>query len=99
MKCFNRNVLIGLGVAAAATFFLVPSARSALPLLAFLACPLSMILLMGGMAKIGAGTSRRAADSQSPHDEIAAEDAEIARLNSLPRLNSLLRQDHATKRN
>ena len=93
MKCFNRNVLIGLAVVAAATFFLAPNARGALPLLAFLACPLSMIFLMGGMAKIGAEKSRRAADSQSPHDEIAAKDAEIARL------NSLLRQDHATKGN
>ena len=93
MKCFNRNVLIGLAVVAAATFFLAPNARGAPPLLAFLACPLSMIFLMGGMAKIGAEKSRRAADSQSPHDEIAAKDAEIARL------NSLLRQDHATKGN
>ena len=93
MKCFNRNVLIGLAAVAAALFFLVPSARGALPLLAFAACPLSMILLMGGMAKIGADKSRRAADSQTPSDDIAARDAEIARL------NSLLRQDHATKRN
>ena len=92
MKCFNRNAVIGLAVVAAAMFFLVPNARGALPLLAFLACPLSMIFLMGGMAKIGAEKSRRAADSQSPHDEIAAKDAEIARL------KSLLRQDHATKR-
>ena len=93
MKCFNRNVLIGLAVVAAATFFLVPNARGSLPLLVFLACPLSMIFVMGGMAKIGAEKSRKAADSQSPHDEIAAKDAEIARL------NNLLRQDHAAKRN
>lgn len=52
-----------------------------------------MIFLMGGMAKIGAKKSRTATDSQLPHDEIAAKDAEIARL------NSLLRQDHATKHN
>ena len=93
MKCFNRNVLIGLAVIAAATFFLVPNARGALPFLAFLACPLSMIFVMGGMAKIGAEKSRTAADSLSPRDEIAVKDAEIARL------NSLLRQDHAAKRN
>ena len=92
MKCFNRNVLIGLAAVAAALFFIVPSARGALPLLAAAACPLSMIVMMGGMAKKGVNKMTGGTASQTPQEEIAVKDAEIARL------NSLLRQDSATGR-
>ena len=93
MKCFNRNVLIGLAAVAAALFFIVPSGRGALPLLAVAACPLSMIVMMGGMAKIGANKMTGGTASQTPQEEIAVKDAEIARL------NSLLQRDNATERN
>lgn len=88
MRCFNRNVLIGLAVVAAALFFIVPSARGALPLLAFAACPLSMILMMGGMARTGSNKNSGATRRQTLQDEVAAKDAEIARLNSLLRTDS-----------
>ena len=93
MKCFNRNVLIGLGVVGAALFFLVPSARGALPLLLVLACPLSMVLMMGGMAKMGSSKNSCATDQRSPQEEMAAKDAEIARL------RGLLHDDSAANRN
>ena len=51
--CFNPKVLIGLGVTAVILFFLVPGARGFLPVLLTLACPLSMVAMMGGMAKLG----------------------------------------------
>ena len=91
MKCLNRNVLIGIALVAASVFFLVPSARGALPLLLVAACPLSMVLMMGGMAKMGSGKNT-AADLHPSQDELAAKDAEIARL------NGLLRQDSAADR-
>ena len=93
MKCFNRNVLIGLAAIAAALFFIAPSARGALPLLAVAACPLSMIVMMGGMAKMGMNKSTSRAGAQTQPDEIAPKDAEIARL------NSLLREDRASELN
>ena len=91
MKCLNRKVLIGIALVAASAFFLVPSARGALPLLLVAACPLSMVLMMGGMAKMGSGKNN-ATDPHPPQDELAAKDAEIARL------NDLLRQDTAADR-
>lgn len=92
MKCFNRNVLIGLAAAAVVLFFLVPSARGALPLLVVAACPLSMLLMMGGMAKMGS-SKNSCASGQPPADtDIALKDAEIARL------NDLLRQDRSSHR-
>lgn len=91
MKCFNRNVLIGLAAAAVVLFFLVPAARGALPLLVVAACPLSMLLMMGGMAKMG--SNKNCASGQPPAEiDIALKDAEIARL------NDLLRQDRSSHR-
>lgn len=89
MKCFNRNVLIGLAIVGGALFFLVPSARGALPLLAVAACPLSMILMMGGMAKMGSNKNSCAPGQPPVETDMAAKDAGIARL------NSLLQQDPA----
>ena len=51
--CFNPRVLLGLGVTAVVLFVFVPGARGFLPVLATLACPLSMVAMMGGMAKFG----------------------------------------------
>ncbi len=88
MKCMNRKVLIGLVAVAGLLFFAAPSARGALPLLVALACPLSMVLMMGGMAKVMSGKTDDSKNScasggPAPEEIVAAKDAEIARLNSL----------------
>lgn len=50
MKCFNKNVLIGLGVVAVAVLLLEPAwLVGALPLLLLAACPLSMVVMMRAM--------------------------------------------------
>ncbi|MGH9243084.1 MAG: DUF2933 domain-containing protein [Acidimicrobiales bacterium] len=49
--CFNRKVLIGLAAVAGGVLLLAPQAfGAALPLLVVLACPLSMVFMMRGMA-------------------------------------------------
>lgn len=53
MKCMNRNVLYILGAVGVAVFVFAPSARHFLPLLASLACPLSMAGMMFGASKLG----------------------------------------------
>jgi len=48
--CFDRRVLIGLGVVAAGVLLLRPSAfATALPVLVLAICPLSMLLMLRGM--------------------------------------------------
>lgn len=83
MKCLNRNVLIGLGVFALAMFFVAPSARGALPLLLFAACPLSMVLMMFGMSKMKSSGGSCATKEISPQQQIELKDAEIARLEAM----------------
>ena len=51
--CFNKKVWYTLGGVAVAIFFFAPSARHYLPVLASLACPLSMGAMMFGMSKLG----------------------------------------------
>ncbi|WP_131766982.1 DUF2933 domain-containing protein [Candidatus Protofrankia californiensis] len=47
VHCFNKKVLIGLAVAAGVVLLAAPRTFwSAVPLLAVLACPLSMLLMM-----------------------------------------------------
>lgn len=76
--CFDKRVWAGLG--GLAVFLLVAdphAGRVALPVLAGLACPLSMLLMMRGM-RGGAG---RAATGPAPAAPAAADRAaEIARL-------------------
>ncbi len=83
MKCFNKNVLIGLGVVAAAVFILAPGARSALPLLLVLACPLSMAFMMFGMSKRGSADKSCVTKQTDPQQAIELKDAEIARLEAM----------------
>jgi len=53
--CFNKNVLIGLGVAVALVWWQAPGAVSAvLPLLVVAICPLSMLLMMRAMGGMNA---------------------------------------------
>lgn len=50
MGCFNKRVLIGLGVVALALLAVSPRVfGAALPLLIVAACPLSMVLMMRSM--------------------------------------------------
>lgn len=71
--CFDKRVLIGLGVAAVVVLLAAPGVAGAvLPVLLVAACPLSMLVMMRGMhgGQRGAGTT-------PPGD---ARDAEVARL-------------------
>jgi hypothetical protein len=56
--CLNPKVLLGVAAVAVALYFVVPGAAllGALPLLILLVCPLSMVVMMWGMGKMG-GTS------------------------------------------
>ena len=89
--CFNKKVIAGLGVAAAALLLLKPSLfGAALPLLLLLACPLSMVLMMRGMSgdrgqcKTGDQSTAKETDEARPGAAVSAstEDhsAEIVRL-------------------
>ena len=75
MWCFNRNVLIGLGVVALGVLALRPEAiGAALPVLVLLACPLSMVVMMRTMNHSNA--SRGTTESAEP----VTGDSEVARL-------------------
>lgn len=53
--CFNKRVLVGLGVVALAVFAFAPGLLGAVaPLLFLAACPLSMVFMMRGMNRSGA---------------------------------------------
>jgi hypothetical protein len=71
--CFNRNVLIGLGVAALGVLVLAPDAFGAvLPLLVVLACPLSMVFMMRAMDR-GAKQSSSPQDAKPTDDPVSSE--------------------------
>jgi hypothetical protein len=83
--CFDKRVWIGLGVLAAGLLVVNPHAGwVALPVLAGLACPVSMLFMMRGMRQ-DAGSAMAAPGSESATgDGTAGADraAEIARLRS-----------------
>ena len=83
MKCLNRNVLIGLGVVAVAVFFLAPGARGVLPLLLVAACPLSMMVMVFGMSKMGSAGKSCGTNQTDPQQALELKDAEIARLEAM----------------
>lgn len=85
--CFNRKVLIGLGVAALGVLVLAPGAVAwALPLLVFAACPLSMVFMMRAMSGGRScstkedGAQTRTGSAAGGDDELAALRAEIDQL-------------------
>ena len=86
MWCFNRNVLIGLGVVALGVLALRPEAiGAALPVLALLACPLSMVFMMRGMNR---------AEPAAPETT----DPEVVRLRAeVDQLRAELSDTHETK--
>jgi hypothetical protein len=64
--CVNPKVLIGLAAAAGAVVLLAPNLiTGAFPLLLALVCPLSMLVMMGGMARMGTNTEN--ATSSAPN--------------------------------
>lgn len=74
--CFNRRVLIGLGIAAVALFAVSPRLLgSAAPLLIMAACPLSMIVMMRAM-----GRERTDAPSAPLASETSDSDARLREL-------------------
>ena len=91
MKCLNRNVLIGLGALAVAVFFFAPGARGALPLLLVAACPISMVVMMFGMSKLGS-SGKSCSSPVDPQQTIELKDAEIARLEAMLQNNNRTNQ-------
>lgn len=78
--CFNRKVLIGLGVAALGVLALAPGAVAwALPLLVFAACPLSMVFMMRAMSG-GRSCSTKEDGAEARPDAAPGGDDELARL-------------------
>lgn len=90
--CFNPKVLAGLGAVGLGVFvFVSPGAAvRALPVLVGLACPLSMLLMMGGMGAAMKPKADAPASTMNPADH----DAEIAALRS--RLETLERAEGRT---
>jgi len=65
--CLNWKVVAGLAVVGLGVTLLAPGAVvAALPLLVLAACPLSMIVMMGGMGGMGMKGKHGAAESASP---------------------------------
>lgn len=77
--CFDRRVLVGLGVLAAGIWLFAPQLLpAALPMLVLLACPLSMVLMMWMMrGEMGKPTS---ASTTPGVDRLSALEQEQARL-------------------
>ena len=71
----NRHVLYSLGAVGVAVFFFAPSARHYLPLLASLACPLTMAAMMFGASKLG--KNKTASSCATPQISSASPNAEL----------------------
>ena len=78
--CFDKRVWIGLGLVAVALLIADPRAGwVALPVLVSLACPLSMLVMLGGMRR-GAAVPDVRGGGQAAAGATADRAAEIARL-------------------
>ncbi len=77
--CFDKRVWAGLGVLAAVLLLADPRLGwTALPVLAGLACPMSMLFMMRGMARSRTGAPEPP-DAQRPDPGRAAEIARLRR--------------------
>jgi hypothetical protein len=81
MLCFNRNVLIALGVVALGVLVVAPDAFvAALPVLVLLACPLSMVVMMWAMSR-GNREAARTNRDEAPEPQVQDATApEVVRL-------------------
>ena len=75
--CRNPKLWIGVGVAALVIGLATSSISTALPLLLIAACPLSMVLMAGGMVGMA---HRRNSTSGDADDEMARLRAEVEEL-------------------
>jgi hypothetical protein len=79
--CRNPRMWIGLGVVAVIVAITAPNVGAVLPILLVAACPLMMLVMMGGMAGMARGKGRDATSSStSDVDEVARLRAEIDEL-------------------
>lgn len=79
--CFNKRVLIGLGVVALAVFAVSPSLLgAAAPLLIFAACPLSMVFMMRAMKRDGSSSCGTNQQAGTRPDQVTAEDVKLREL-------------------
>jgi membrane protein implicated in regulation of membrane protease activity len=78
--CRSPKLWIALGVAAVVVALVAPNPGAVLPLLLVAACPLSMLVMMGGMA--GMARNKRDDHNTTPTDtdELAQLRAEVADL-------------------
>lgn len=74
--CFNRKVLVGLGVVALGVLAFAPSAfGAALPVLVLLACPLSMVFMMRAMGDRSTSGGGSQSATATPADQAAQAEA------------------------
>ncbi len=79
--CINKKVVAGLVVAAVALYLLAPNTFGPLlPVLVFLACPLSMLFMMRMMSRSGSAGPNTSSSSAQSNDELAQLRAEVDRL-------------------
>ena len=79
--CRNPRMWIGLGVVAVIVAITAPNVGALLPILLVAACPLMMLVMMGGMAGMARGKERDATSSSTGDaDEVARLRAEIDEL-------------------
>ncbi len=78
--CLNWKVLGALGAVAVAVFLLRPQlGPSLLPLVFVLACPLSMVLMMGGMGGMGRGQAPPLVASPTAEGDPSPDPVEVLR--------------------
>lgn len=94
--CFNPKVLIGLGAVLVGVLLLAPNlVTSAFPLLLALVCPLSMLLMVGSMARMGNGQEGSASTPASVANDVATPVSPAARLNVLRATQQALAEQSA----
>lgn len=85
--CFDKRVLIGLGVAALAVFAFSPKLLGAVgPFLLLAACPLSMVFMMRAMNRSKSDDAESAASSAAGDARSRELEEEVNRLRAEARL-------------
>ena len=77
--CLNPKVLAGLGAVAVAMALLAPNLTAGVsPLLLALVCPISMLVMMGGTARMGANPASRQNLQEGARIEVPQADIAVA---------------------